>query len=1124
MDEKLMFALLEIEKTKDAEAIRSAYRERLQYTHPEDDAEGFKRLREAYEGALKYAETPEEGEEKQTDTTPSGLWMERVREVYFSLPKRLDEKEWEKLLQDDVCLSLDEGENAKWKLFSFLTGHYQLPVRVYQLFERVFHIKQDAGSFKEHFPVNFVDFVLRKIDDTDDRTDFDYAGFRGADDADYDGFIREYYNLSEQNARRDGRAAWQTVQTMEHLGIFHPQFETQKAYALMLLDRKEDALALIRPLSEQYKDNIHVQVIGGEILYECGAHEEAEKQLSPYCDRNYYQAEKYLSFCEEEKGNLAKAIRHCSAAMQNQNGKELEEYAHDLDRQFLEKYEKEPQVLIETEFECLLDVLGRNEREQESLGLMEQRPDLTKEIRNYQGFRISFNYHLKRYQETIRGCRSWREELAESEAEDKLYYETKSYLWEGAAFYQLGAAGEQNAYHKAKEAYTEAARLTPDRLDIRQNILIMQIVLKEWEDAVRLADEMIAIDAGWFPAYVQKQKACKELHRDQEVVDCFYAAHKLYKGMADIYENAAEVFINYRQYKDAAHILQLAKEAETDSIMLDILKLRNLRLEERSYLTELEHQNRRSDFRLNKELTNLIREVKTKYKQNPANDEQMCSLFMELGAAECSRVHPKEAVRCFRRALKYEDRDACHYWFADALMDMKDTDGALSEYHKYEERVNISERYCITVAYRMRSAERREDAISYFKKALELNPENREANGEIANLYRLIMWNTGNRYYGEIAMPYMDRQLELTPDSALNVRRKALLLSIMGRAEESLAYFDKSLALKESHYSYAGKGKALRNLGRYEEALVYLQKAIDAAGSGGPESVAYGDGACCLCRMGRFQEAEDWFRQGIERFKDNPDNWFYDTLIWMYKKLGEVEKARAVDREKLEVGLADREDYEFANLSYDWLSGKKGEESYTERAKRLAEQYDSGNAWSALADYLLYENNASAALSAALTAYKKVKAKGDWDGEILYTLMECCRLLGDQEKASHYADEFYQEIEKAYNYNKEKSAVEQYLDDISAGVENAYQLAKCEIAKGNLEKAEEYLKWMCSRPMCSKCSHETCIRLPEIQGFLHEARGETEEALACYRRVLALFRADMDLIHRIQRLEEMTSS
>ena len=54
-----MFHILGIEETKDEEMIRDAYRTLLKTTNPEDDPEGFKRLREAYEGAIALARQTE---------------------------------------------------------------------------------------------------------------------------------------------------------------------------------------------------------------------------------------------------------------------------------------------------------------------------------------------------------------------------------------------------------------------------------------------------------------------------------------------------------------------------------------------------------------------------------------------------------------------------------------------------------------------------------------------------------------------------------------------------------------------------------------------------------------------------------------------------------------------------------------------------------------------------------------------------------------------------------------------------------------------------------------------------------------------------------------------------------
>ena len=51
-----IWTTLGIEPTKDVSAIKRAYAEKSKTCHPEEDPEGFMKLRQAYQAALDYAE------------------------------------------------------------------------------------------------------------------------------------------------------------------------------------------------------------------------------------------------------------------------------------------------------------------------------------------------------------------------------------------------------------------------------------------------------------------------------------------------------------------------------------------------------------------------------------------------------------------------------------------------------------------------------------------------------------------------------------------------------------------------------------------------------------------------------------------------------------------------------------------------------------------------------------------------------------------------------------------------------------------------------------------------------------------------------------------------------------
>lgn len=164
-----VFQILGIEQTKDERALKNAYRDKLTVTNPEDDPEGFKRLRMAYEEACRYAGTPdaeenEEAEPTLEDDTPAGQWVRGVRKVYENITDRCDVEKWKALFEADDFLSLEEEENCTTYLLRFLMEHYKLPTAIWKLLDEKIHIVQNAGAFRERFPAQFVSYMVHKCE------------------------------------------------------------------------------------------------------------------------------------------------------------------------------------------------------------------------------------------------------------------------------------------------------------------------------------------------------------------------------------------------------------------------------------------------------------------------------------------------------------------------------------------------------------------------------------------------------------------------------------------------------------------------------------------------------------------------------------------------------------------------------------------------------------------------------------------------------------------------------------------------------------------------------------------------------------------------------------------------
>lgn len=309
MDRAESFLILGLEPTKDERLIKNAYRERLAVTNPEDDPEGFKRLRGAYEAACAYARQSEDGQEER-DMTPSGLWVERAEEIYENIRTRQDEDAWRELFRDEIFQSLEEEENCREKLLRFLMESFRLPSAIWKLLDEKLSLVKDAGRLRESFPVDFINYVVGRCEQGED---IDFTLFEGAEDAPYDLFLSRYDSCWQMLRDEKWDEAERLLDEADRLEIRHPAMEVCRGILQFSRaesgDEKERAMEFMKALQTRYPHEIMVSYNTAEMLWKNGDKDDAAKiflQIKEETEK-HYMANMRLADWHYERGEYAEA-------------------------------------------------------------------------------------------------------------------------------------------------------------------------------------------------------------------------------------------------------------------------------------------------------------------------------------------------------------------------------------------------------------------------------------------------------------------------------------------------------------------------------------------------------------------------------------------------------------------------------------------------------------------------------------------------------------------------------------------------------------------------------------------------------------------------------------------------
>lgn len=1122
MDKKLAFQILGLSETKEEGTIRQNYLTLLKDTNPEDDPEGFKRLREAYEEALRFARRQEEEEKEPQGEV--GLWMKRVREVYRDILLRREVENWKPLFDDPVCVGLDTFLEARGQLLSFLSGHSFLPQTVWVLLNQVFHVLEDFDALKEDFHVNF----LRHIEYHVNTEDFlDYSLFEALDgclpesDEEADDYIKEYFQIKNQLENDETEGVSQSLSDMKRHGIYHPYEEVERLRLYIRRKECEKGRELAEKLIERYPEDGYVRVWTGKIFYDTGDQEKGFAQWEAVLSEepDYYMAKYFAMHHLVERKNWDQAGKYVNELIKvNRRDEELLELQKKIDnalvpelREALDKGEPHGD-LSGKELRLFLGWrLFDLERYEDILALLAKDSELEAAEDGLELKAWSL-YRLERYEEAIPVYQAHLKSVEENEDDEKekASKAAQSHRLLGVCYYCTERPEEGERETKTAIEMEADEKI---RIDCKYYLADRYLSLKEYERATEVCDEILETDDGFYPAYLVRQEACYYMRKAQQVVDDYYRAIDLYAGFDKPYLYAAMIFYDYNQYKDAIGVIERARENKVEFS-------KKLRFQEAKILRMLseDEESRKRPLEI---LDALLEETKETTEKDADDRDALdrAELIFEKGLLFEREEKLDTAIELVQGAIMLDPEEPYYVLvLGNLLRDSEQFDKALVQYKRVEEVYHHTEFY-FGLGVCCQAAEEWQQAASYFTKAVEQDETYRDTNLRLYRCYENLYRLEYKRAYYDMAMRYINKQLEITENRGYRLWDRGNLHSDAMETGAAVADYEAAIAAgtvpeDEIYILWQNIGLAYTNDRQFEKGYEAYSRAVQTMAEKDTSPKGYRGMAECLQKLKDYEKAIACCREGLAIFP--ADDTLWDTLTTCYSDTNRLEEVLQVQEERRKQ-LGDNEDY-YSNVAFTMIKMGKVQEglalfdeakrAYFKRAadrQELAALYEewAGNLLEAIA----FEKAAKKYEEAA-TLYEdtRKKFKMEWRAAKSYYMAK------QREKAANCA-------KKALGHLVENNIIaEDYQSYTKYAPMQSGWLAWCYLALGEKEKAKSIFERMEQLRPCAGCAYNKCFEASLWLGYYYYSEGEFEKAAAQFEETL---RRDAGVMEAKFMLEKM---
>lgn len=1082
MEKELIFHILGLEETKDEEKISDAYRTALKSVNPEDDPEGFKRLRQAYEEGIAFARKKEnEGEVKEKNEVD--LWIDRVEAFYLDVLSRYKVEKWREVLSDPVCDELDTALEARDKFVRFLMDHIRIPHSVWKLVDEIFSLREDREELEQKFPDDFLNFMFYYIEN-ETFMPYELLEYRSLDgeNVNGDGYIDAYLGIKRRIDEGESEGLLQELDDLEAFDLYHPYEDVERIRLMEKEGKTAESLELVRKLTSKYGFDFYLWITAAQALWSGGEKEEANKFCQEILSREpeHYMA-KYWSgrYCLEKEEYFKARDLFLELLQVNPRSDELTAYLETANekliveiREALEKGETYHELSGQKLWLRLGWCLFQNEKLEEAEAIAENVDPAGEEEYEYCNLFSRIKYAMEKYEESLPLLKR-RLELTEKATTDSKEDE-KIRSRKGACYYMLAGCYQalkqqeetENFLHMAIEAEED----TGDRLDYMRYLASVLLQAGKFEKVVDVCDQIVNEDEGYYPAYVIRQEAFYEMKRAQQVVNDYHSAVNIYPGYYKPYLFAAEVFFYYGQYEDGKNVIDRARENEVKfSPRMKLFEAKILRnLAENNEDRKVPHQ--------------LLDELFTELDGEDCDIEDKSEVEYEKGLLYWDEDEFDQALDHLQKAIDQNDERLQYRLIrGNVFLEMKKYQLALENYQKAEPSYKNSPELYYNRALCYEGMDKADLAAENFLKVEELEPGYRKTYEKLSDYYRDRYDTYCCREDFEKAIDYISKQLAIRESTYYLVCR-GLIYSDAMELELAIKDYEKALEYSpEDSIVWNNLSCCYRSLKNYDKALECLEKAVELGKE--KERLPYRNMASCYWDLREFDKAFAWYKKALELWPDYAFLW--KKMGDSYYDIGEFDKAlECYEHTK------DRSDH-YSDISDVWM--KRGDAkkaiAWCKEGIQNAPSGKEAQYYSDLGDLYMemlmdYEK--------AISCYEKALARELEPSQRFYYeayLARCYVMSGQKKEAKIHGQAALDELEKSGR------TIENHLGFKAYGTARMSNIAWCYLAIGETEKGEQLLWDMQTARPCKDCVFKGCFESWLYLGRYYESLGETKKAL-----------------------------